>query len=80
MPQIVPPVPSTEEDHTASVWTQFFQELRRMANQPVFYASTADPGTTNVPNGTWAVWKNTTSGIVKLWVNDGGVMKSVTIT
>ena len=44
MPQIVPPVPSTEEDHTASVWTQFFQELRRMANQPVFYASTADPG------------------------------------
>lgn len=80
MPQIIPPPPTTEEDFTASVWSQFFQAIRRMINQPVFYAATTDPGTANVPNGTWAIWKNTTTGVVKLWVNDGGVMKSVSIT
>jgi hypothetical protein len=79
MPSLVPPVPYGSEFET-EVWKQFFEVVRRQVNQPVFYASTTDPGTAGVPDGTWAVWKNTTSGLVKVWANDGGVMKSVTLT
>lgn len=79
MPQLVPPVPFNEE-FDSNPWKQFFEILRKQSNQPVFYAQTTDPGAAGVPSGTWSVWKNTTSGVVKLWVNDGGVMKSVTIS
>lgn len=40
----------------------------------------ADPNAGNLPAGFAAVYKNTTSGLVKLWVNDGGTFKSVTLT
>jgi len=79
MPNPVPPVPFNSE-FEADVWKQFFEVVRRQINQPNFNSSTADPGTAGVPNGTWSVWKNTTSGLVKIWTNDGGVMKSVTLT
>lgn len=79
MPQLVPPPPITAE-WGEDVWKQFFELLRKQINQPPFFASTTDPGTTGVPNGSWGVWKNTTSGVVSLWVNDGGVMKSVVIS
>lgn len=36
-----------------------------------------DPNTTDQPNSTFDVWKNTSTGNVYLWVNDGGVMKKV---
>lgn len=79
MPQLVPPVPAQSETDSPE-YLQFLELLRKQANQPVFYASTADPGVAGVPSGSWAVWKNTTSGLVKLWANDNGVMKSVTLT
>lgn len=79
MPNPVPPVPFNSE-FEADVWKQFFEVIRKQINQPNFNAQTTDPGTSGVPSGTWSVWKNTTSGVVKLWVNDGGVMKSVTIS
>lgn len=40
----------------------------------------SDPSTSDVPSNTWALYKNTSSGAVKLWANDGGVMKSVALT
>lgn len=40
----------------------------------------ADPTTTDIKAGEATVWKNTNSGTIKLWVNDGGVMKSVALT
>lgn len=76
MPQLVPPPPlglAIEED----AWSQFFELLRKQINQPSYYSAAADPGTAGVPNGTWSVWKNTTSGQVRVWANDNGVMKSV---
>lgn len=39
-----------------------------------------DPTTSNIASGTYQVYKNTTSGTVKLWVNDGGTLKSLTLT
>jgi hypothetical protein len=38
-----------------------------------------DPTTTDIAAGTWAIYKNTSSGAVKLWTNDGGTMKSVSL-
>ena len=79
MPARVPPVPQNE-DVTEAAWQQFFEQLRREANTPVFYSQSTNPGTTGVPSGTWSVWKNTASGEVRLWANDGGVMKSVLLS
>lgn len=79
MPSLIPPVP-TNADFADPVWQQFFELVRKQINAPVFFAQATDPGTTGVQSGTWSIWKNTTSGIVKLWLNDGGVMRSVTIT
>ena len=42
--------------------------------------STADPTTSDIAVGTGKLWKNTTSGQLKLWANDGGTMKSVLLT
>lgn len=76
MPQIVPPAPIGQE-LSEDMWSQFFELLRKQVNQPAFYAQTTDPGVAGVPSGTWSVWKNTTSGQVRVWANDNGVMKSV---
>lgn len=43
-------------------------------------SSSVDPTTTNITAGNWALYKNTTSGLLKLWANDGGTLKSVTLT
>jgi len=40
----------------------------------------ADPTTAQLTASRWRIYKNTTSGLVKLWVNDGGTLKSVTLT
>ena len=38
-----------------------------------------DPIAAEVPAGQSQIWKNTTSGAVKLWYNDAGTMKSTTL-
>jgi hypothetical protein len=40
----------------------------------------AYPTTANVTSGTFGVWKNTSTGIVRLYVNDGGTMKFVALS
>jgi hypothetical protein len=41
------------------------------------FTSASDPTSSNITDGAFGVWKNSTSGAVKLWVNDAGTMKSV---
>lgn len=79
MPQIVPPAP-TFSDLDSPEFGQFFELVRKQCNTPVFYAQATDPGVTGVPSGTWSIWKNTTSGQVKVWANDNGTLKSVLLT
>lgn len=43
-------------------------------------SSTVDPTATDVAAGTGKLWKNTTSGQLRLWANDGGTLKSVLLT
>lgn len=45
----------------------------------VWNSKAGDPTTSDVASTRCGVWKNTTSGAVKLWVNDGGTMKSVAL-
>ena len=40
----------------------------------------ADPSTSEISASEWAIYKNTTSGDVRLWVNDAGTMKSILLT
>ena len=39
-----------------------------------------DPTPTELPDGWFGLFKNTTTGEVKIWYNDGGTLKSVTLT
>lgn len=80
MPKFVPPVPNTEAEWESDTTNQFLNIIRDWLNAPKFYAQATDPGTAGVANGSWSIWKNTTSGVVKLWLNDNGTMRSVTIT
>lgn len=43
-----------------------------------FAAASAEPPT-GIPPGAWALVKNTSSGVLKLWANDGGTLKSITL-
>jgi hypothetical protein len=40
----------------------------------------ANPTTTDLSAGRAGVWKNSTTGVVSLWYNDGGTMKSVALS
>lgn len=42
-----------------------------------FISQASDPGTGDIASGQWALYKNTSSGNIYLWANDGGVMKKV---
>ncbi len=45
-----------------------------------FNSKAGDPTTSDIAAGFQAVYKNTSSGLLSLWANDGGVMKSVALT
>lgn len=45
-----------------------------------FASAASDPTATEIPAGFVKLYKNTTSGVLKLWANDGGTLKSVTLT
>lgn len=46
----------------------------------VLYAKVTDPTTSDISSGVSKLYKNTTSNVIKLWVNDSGTLKSVTLT
>ena len=44
-----------------------------------FYTSASDPTSSDITSGCFSVWKNSGTGTIKLWANDGGTMKSVAL-
>jgi hypothetical protein len=44
-----------------------------------FYTSASDPTSADITAGYFSVWKNSGTGTIKLWANDGGTMKSVAL-
>ena len=79
MASLLPPVPQ-DEDLNGPVWQLFLEELRNQINGQSYYAASIDPNATQVPAGTYSAWLNTTSGVLKIWANQGGVLKSTTLT
>jgi hypothetical protein len=55
-------------------------EATAVTDHAALKSKAGDPTTTDIPASAWAIYKNTSSGTVKLWVNDGGTLKSVTLT
>lgn len=49
-------------------------------NQMAVQSKSSDPTTSDVEDGMWMVWKNTTTGNTYLYMNDGGTMKSVQLS
>lgn len=71
----------THYAHNSSGAAILKQQMGRATNDNIgvmnaISSGSADPTTTDIPAGMSAVWKNTTSGDIKLWVNDGGSMKA----
>ena len=48
-----------------------------MVNENKVKSKNGNPNTSDIPDGFFHVWKNTSNGNIYLWVNDGGVMKNV---
>lgn len=44
------------------------------------FATTAAEPPTGIPAGKWALVKNTTTGALKLWANDSGTLRSITLS
>lgn len=53
------------------------QLLRAVSDRTTMVTSTTAPTTTDIPVNESRVWRNTTAGTVRLYVNDSGVLKSV---
>jgi hypothetical protein len=45
-----------------------------------YVTGAADPTTTSLTNGNWQVYRNTTSGQIRLWANNNGTMVSVALS
>ena len=62
---------------TVPTWNQ---NTTGSANLLSVQSKSSDPTTSDIAASKAAVYKNTTTGLVKLWTNDGGSMKSVLLT
>lgn len=51
-----------------------------LASTGVLHSKAGDPVVADITAGTYAMYKNTSAGTVRLWVNDGGTLRSVALT
>ena len=64
-----PPTVEKLQDPRTNSW---FKTVTQQIN---LVSGVADPTTANVPKGRWYVYKNTSSGEIRIWTNDNGTMK-----
>jgi hypothetical protein len=71
---LTPPPHKQDEDHELSDW------YLGVYNTIMFFKTKAGvPTAADIPPGGMAVYKDTTGGSLKLYANDGGTIKSVTL-
>lgn len=77
---MIAPPPITAEPN-AFVWQDWFSRVRNSING-IYNVNTKSglPTTSDIAPSKWAVYKDTSGGTVRLWTNDNGTMKSVTLT
>jgi hypothetical protein len=51
------------------------QWLRTVANRFNVYVGAGDPTAAIIPDGQWIIYRNTTTGDVRMWTNIAGVLK-----
>lgn len=56
------------------------QLLRAVSDRTTMVTSSTTPTATDIPASESRVWKNTGAGTVRLYVNDGGTLKSVVLS
>lgn len=49
--------------------------FRGVRNRFQMYSGASDPVATELPKNQWILYKNTTLGEIRWWVNDNGTMK-----
>ena len=77
---IPPPLRSILKDDPF-VWNQWFMAVYdKVVRQGEVLQQPANPAVADIEANQWQIIKNTTTGVVKLWVNDNGTLKSITLT
>lgn len=77
---MIAPPPITS-DQGEFVWQDWYNRVRNVINGIYTVNTKAGlPTTSDIAKGKWAVYKDTSGGTVRLWTNDNGTMKSVTLT
>lgn len=69
-------VPPTVDQLGTKATTDFLKTVYDKFN---LYSGSNNPTTTQVPQKQWILYKNTTTGEIRLWLNDGGVLKSILV-
>jgi hypothetical protein len=72
-----PPLKSTDDKYIWVAWAQNFWKAND--SQMHLYQKAGDPALAEIYVNTWAIYKNTSTGAVKLWCNDNGTLKSVAL-
>jgi hypothetical protein len=84
LPNALSAIQNTASGAVDRVWYAFLAGVKRaLANHEARLAitmSTVDPAASDIPPGEFRIWKNTTSGALRLWANDGGTLRSTTLT
>jgi hypothetical protein len=55
-------------------------EQQRVTATVAINSKAGAPTTSDIPTGYWAIYKDTSTGLVKLYSNDAGTIKSVILT
>lgn len=55
-------------------------EAARVSAITVIQSKVGAPVAADIPPTNWAIYKDTTANTIRLWANDGGVLKSVLLT
>lgn len=80
----VPPAP-LGADPSSNEWAFWYELVKNnlnvlYPNLGVITESSVNPTVTDIPAGETAMWKNITTNTLRLWTNDNGVLKGVTLT
>lgn len=63
------------------IWHRFLSQLlKSVSERTTMVTSSTTPTTSDIPANESRIWKNTGAGTVRLYVNDGGTLKSVVLS
>ena len=70
--------PPHDETLFPRIWINWFKDVFNAITQ--YRYKTGIPTTADIPPGFFVMYKDTSGGTLKIYANDGGTIKSVTLT